>query len=210
MDLSLRCHCDSAAAPGDLNMIGVEKQASGGPTWLGPESGTKERSGGSTKRRYERADTCCGRCSASEADGTAEYESGHWGETLWFLSLSLSLNIASSFRVLPVGCNFTSLGDRVPVGRCWSPCSTMVRIWRVLPAHFPSWSVRLSRMRATVTKFCTSDLVSSTCSHVCDNCYSTEFYPALIRWLKKKSRAAQVSAQTIFISSIRATKHDVS
>ena len=181
-ELSLRCHCDSAAAPGDPNRIGVEKEASGGPIWL-PDPGTKERSGGSTKRRYERADSCCGRCSASEADGTAEHESGHWGKTLWFLSLCGKR------------CSFTSLGDHVAVGRCWSPCSKMVHIWRVLPAHFHSWSVRLSRMRATVTKFCTSDLVSSTCSHVCDNCYSTEFYPALIRWLKKKSRAAQVSAQ---------------
>ena len=86
MDLSLRCHCDSAVAPGDLNRIGVVKQASGGPTWLGPQSGTKERSGGSTKRRFERAmwyaDSCCGICSASEADGTVEHESGHWGNFL--------------------------------------------------------------------------------------------------------------------------------
>ena len=117
MDLSLRCHCDGAVAPGDLNRIGVEKQASGGPTWLGPESGTKARSGGSTKRRYERADPCCGRCSASEADGTAEHESGHWGNTLWFFSLCGKR------------CSFTSLGDRLPVGRCWSPYTKMVRIW---------------------------------------------------------------------------------
>ena len=88
MDLSLRCHCDSAAAPGDLNMIGVEKQASGS-NMVGSRI-WYERSGGSTKRRYERADTCCGRCSASEADGTAEHDSGHWRKTLWFLSLSLS------------------------------------------------------------------------------------------------------------------------
>ena len=49
MQPSLRCHCDSAAAPGNLNRMGVGKHASGGPTWLGPASGTKERSGGSTR-----------------------------------------------------------------------------------------------------------------------------------------------------------------
>ena len=128
-ELSLRCHCDSAAAPGDLSRIGVETQASGGPTWLGPESGTKERSGGSTKRRYERADPCCGRCSASEADGTAEHESGHWGKTLWFLSLSLSEHVFFSGGICGKRCSFTSLPDRVPVGRRCSPYTKMVQVW---------------------------------------------------------------------------------
>ena len=113
MDLSLRCHCDGAVAPGDLNRIGVEKQASGGPTWLGPESGTKERSGGSTKRRYERADTCCGRCSASEADGTAEHESGHRGNTLWFFSLCGVASDAAS-RVWETACLWGGVGVPAP------------------------------------------------------------------------------------------------
>ena len=117
------------------------------------------------------------------------------GAKLCGFSLSLSEHLAfSPDAICGKRCSLTSLGDRVLEERCWSPCFTKVRIRRVFPAHFHSWSVRLSRVRATVTKFCTSDPVSSTCSYMCDTCYSMEFYPALSRWLKKKSRAAHVWA----------------